>query len=281
VAKNLTGDFHQMKFDEEAAAPATGVRAVIRALGLLSLLTVKGSTLTELAAVSDLPVPTALRLLRSLELANFATRKEGNQYVLGPALARIAYCQDAGSSSRWLARKAVSELYERTNETTTFFVQDGMSRVCTEALVSTKELRWHCDVGLRRPIHLGASGKVLLAFGASAALLSQIPTRAGRYELRNSTRRSVADLRQELATIQANGVAFSDQECGSECRAVACPVWIGGVSLGALGVTIPITRATEALMENLASVCKEIAAKAQLPSRRPVPGDGLLDGPDT
>lgn len=270
-----------MKFDEEAAAPATGVRAVIRALGLLSLLTVKGSTLTELAAVSDLPVPTALRLLRSLELANFATRKEGNQYVLGPALARIAYCQDAGSSSRWLARKAVSELYERTNETTTFFVQDGMSRVCTEALVSTKELRWHCDVGLRRPIHLGASGKVLLAFGASAALLSQIPTRAGRYELRNSTRRSVADLRQELATIQANGVAFSDQECGSECRAVACPVWIGGVSLGALGVTIPITRATEALMENLASVCKEIAAKAQLPSRRPVPGDGLLDGPDT
>src|ERR1700733_5159611 len=266
VIENVTGDFHQMKSDEETEASTNGVRAVTRALGLLSLLTVKGSTLTELAAVSDLPVPTALRLLRSLELASFATRTEDNQYVLGPALARIAYCQDAGSSSRWLARKAVSELFERTDETTTFFVQNGMSRVCTETLVSTKELRWHCEAGLRRPIHLGASGKVLIAFGASEALLSQIPSRAGRYDLKNSTRRSLADLRQELAVIRADGVAFSDQECGSECRAIACPVWIGGVFLRALGVTIPITRATDALIMNLASVCKEIAAKARFSS---------------
>jgi DNA-binding IclR family transcriptional regulator len=238
------------------------VRAVDRALTLLSSLQEQPTGLRQLAAAADLPVPTALRLLRSLENAGFVRRTGDGSYVSGPAVTRLAYKTMADGEDRWVIHETVQKLFAKVNETVTFNIADGDERLCTEVAVPDREIRWATKRGARKPIYQGPSGVVLIAFGDTERLLQRIPVVDGRFSVSHGPDQSIDELRQEIERVIRDGVARTVEHPGREWRAVSCPLFLHGAFIGALGVTVPTTRADPAAMAAIEQACRDAAAEA-------------------
>jgi DNA-binding IclR family transcriptional regulator len=104
---------------------------------------------------------------------------------------------------------------------------------------STQTLRVHSDV--RRPLHAGASGKVLLAHAPEEIRQAVLTSELTRYTANTITQRS--KLTKELANVQTQGYAVSFGEIAADAVAVAAPVRaISGQVVAALSISGPANR---------------------------------------
>ncbi len=228
--------------EKESDGRGDTVRSVVRALTMLSVLSPDRSTATELAATAEVPVPTALRILKTMERCDFVQRGADGSFSYGPAAIRMAVRLDPLGAIGHAIREATQELSQRFNETTGFFMQDRNERICVASVESTREVRWVCPVGQRMPVHLGAVGRILIAFGHSDQS-SLTP-----------------DTALEVAVIRDVGYATTERESTEEAWGVAAPVYERGTFYGALACGIPVSRATPQLREQLIDACVTAAA---------------------
>lgn len=109
------------------ASPGSQPRATERGLALLKVVADHGSemhdgqpadgiALADAARAVDLSPSTALRQLRSLETAGFATRNADGRYLPGPELLRIARALASTATLPRLADAALAALAEATGE---------------------------------------------------------------------------------------------------------------------------------------------------------------------
>ena len=104
------------------ASPSTQPRATDRGLALLKVVadqgaaTPDGISLADAARAVDLPASTALRQLRSLEAAGFASRTDDGRYLPGPELLRIARSLAGSATLPRLADAALLALATATGE---------------------------------------------------------------------------------------------------------------------------------------------------------------------
>lgn len=236
---------------EIATDAVSGIRSVGRALSLLSFLGPRGSTLTELASGIDVPVPTVLRLLRTLEVAGYVQRMDSGKYFFGPQCLRLGALADDDGIVRWLIRDSVSRLRDETKETASFWITEGEQRVCIELAESPERVRWVGHIGMRSPLTSGAAGKVLLAFEAGLAPPGK-PLRAIDHVDESS-------IVQEIATIREQGHAMSMRETSADSWGIATPVFLKSVVLGALAIGVPISRTTPKVQRALVRKCSEVS----------------------
>ncbi len=240
--------------------PSTPVRSVTRALTLLSKLTADGLSLTQAAQSASIPLPTALRLMRTLEREGFAQRRDDGNFVVGPAAVMLAYQTDPTGPLRWMMRQAVNEMRDATGETVGFFLRSELKAVCIESAQSRRPIRWVCPRGANAELHLTVPGRVLLAFGPTEELLARLPHADGRFVSRNGTMRSIDELQEELDKIKETGVATSDFTPGSDAWGVALKFPAEGPFIGALIVAGPRAR-TSGQRDELIPLCQEIIAR--------------------
>ncbi|MFF8837177.1 IclR family transcriptional regulator [Streptomyces sp. NPDC015130] len=202
--------------------PPAGAQAVRRALDVLHCFHDNGPDLSasDLARRLGLATSTAHRLARTLLGAGFLEQDARTaRYRLGPAmteLGRLAYHQ----RGLHLATPELADLAERTGATADLALRSGPHVVIVAGGPVTPK------VGLRRPLHSTALGKVLLAWPRSGedgprALSASLPAPA-----------AVADrffveppaLAVELARVRETGYALGDGESGHGVRTVAVPV---------------------------------------------------------
>lgn len=145
------------------------------------------------------------------------------RYRLG---ARALALARAGSAADDLRRRALPHLHairERTGETATLSILRGQARVYADQLEGRHAVKQTVEVGAEAPLHLGASGKAILAFMPEAA---RPP--AGR------------GIEGDLERIRKRGYAVSHGERIPGATSVAAPVFdrdgvVGSIS--AAGVT--------------------------------------------
>jgi DNA-binding IclR family transcriptional regulator len=205
---------------------------------MLSVLSPDNSTVTELALAADVPVPTAIRILKTMESCGFVRRSADGSFSHGPAAIWMAVRLDPEGAIGHAIRQATHDLSEKFNETAGFFMQDRNERVCVASAESGREVRWVCPVGQRMPVHLGAAGRILVAFGMT----------------------DTTDL--EVAAIRGMGYATTELESTNDSWGVAAPVYEGGVFYGALACGIPVSRATPELRAQLIEACVSTAISA-------------------
>ncbi len=142
--------------------PPPGAQAVHRALGLLHCFHDNGPDLSasELARRMGLSVSTAHRLARTLVATGFLDQDERTaRYRLGPAVAELGQLS-FHQRGLHLAGPELAELARRTGATADLAIRSGPHAVILvggSVLPST-------GLGLRRPLHSTALGKVLLAW---------------------------------------------------------------------------------------------------------------------
>ena len=204
----------------------------------------------DLCRVLEMNRTVAHRLLATLRNRGFV-RRVGDAYMLGPAAAQLA--SNSAPALREAARPSMEQFTAETGETVVLQVVDGSAAVILAQVIGRRHVvRVEQNLIARHPLHLGASGRVLLAFG---------PTRRTRRMLAGMA--GADEMRSELAAICGRGYALSHDELQHGVHAASAPV-LGpdGVAVAALAVLVPSSRAAQVpgLVSPLVAAAKEIGA---------------------
>ena len=217
--------------------------------------------LTDISQRLGLHMSTTHRLLSLLKKKRLITADAASQlYSLGPGVVELAWIilrqqQDL----RTLCAPYLERLRQATNETVSLYIRMGDCRVCIEELESGQEIKYSQTVGLTAPLHVGAPGKVLLAFLPPAeleALLAALPLTA----VTSHTITDYEQLLEELATVRQRGYAVSVGERSPWASAAAAPIWDwSGKPIAALSVLGPSHRLTSEVLPALGQQVQQVA----------------------
>jgi IclR family KDG regulon transcriptional repressor len=201
------------------------VQVIERATDILEILTEGAATLTEIASRTGLPKGTAFRILSSLGYGDRVLKDPlTNRYVLGPGTWRLAQvASDALPSVALIAGPELTALWQATGETVTLNMRIGLERVCIAELRSPHPLLHTAGVGSRIPLHIGASGRVILAF-AEADERERILDRLTYEALTAATVSGREQLVEELDLVRQRGWAMSMGERIPGAAGVSVPV---------------------------------------------------------
>jgi DNA-binding IclR family transcriptional regulator len=216
-------------------------KTAAQALDLLLAIADRGPmTPTDIARVTNLNRTVVHRLLATLHSRGFV-RRSGDLYEPGAVLARFAEVIEP--ELRRVARPVMHRLGAVTGETVVLSVPDDGSAVAVEQVVGTGHpVRVEYELGSRRPLVLGASGRAILAF-LDAPLIERA--------IGSAT--DVALVSRQLEEVRRLGYAVSHDELRQGVHGVAAPVLGAGHAVASLSVLTPAGRAGD-LVAHTASV---------------------------
>jgi len=221
--------------------------------------------LTDISAKLGLHKSTAYRLLSLLKKKGLIVTCPNSQlYSLGPGLVELAWVVLRQQDLRSVCHPYLERLRQATNETVNINTRLGDQRVCVDEVESEQNIKYSQTVGLTAPLHVGAPGKVLLAFLPEAelnTLLEELPLTA----ITPSTLTDPERLRTELWMVKTRGFAISIGERSPGASAVAAPIWDwSGRPVAAVSVLGPAQRLTYEKLQELGpdvmQVAQEISA---------------------
>jgi DNA-binding IclR family transcriptional regulator len=230
----------------ELKTESGGPRLVERALDILTALSDGPKTFTVICQKVGLSKGTVHRILIGLSYSEFVVQvPESGEYMLGPGCYRMArgLIEENGGIAG-LVRPVLQALWEGTEETVILHVRVGASRVCIAELQSPRSLRYTAGIGSSAPLHVGAAGKVLLAWFDDAQLRKILPDSLG-----STTEATITDfgvLREELEHVRRQGWAESHGERVQGAFAISAPIFDDrhhvAASVSVLGPEVRLTR---------------------------------------
>lgn len=216
-----------------------------RSLRLISHLADQGRplSLAELAEALELPKATAHRLCTNLlELGFIARTLDERDFVVGPALRRLALDTLNHGTVQGLRHKILADLVAEVGETCNFTTLDGAEVLYLDRVEAPWPWRLTLDVGVHVPLHCTASGKLFLALMPKARR-DMLIKRLKLPRLTANTLTSVDALRTECASIAQQGHALDREEFIDGLVAAAVPVRdAAGEVRAAIAVHAPIAR---------------------------------------
>lgn len=200
---------------------AGGIRSVDRAVCILQVLSESGMGLgvTEIAQLVGLEKSTTHRLLTALARSNLVRRDlSGRRYGIGYGVLQLATGWLNGIEIRTMALPHMRALREKTGETIALNLRDGAERVAVERLDTSQEVRFVVELWRPLPLHVGASGKAILAF------LPDEQIRELMKQMGVGPRKTQA-LLEDLQAISQQGFAHTAGERVAGSRAVSAAVF--------------------------------------------------------
>jgi DNA-binding IclR family transcriptional regulator len=225
---------------------------------------------TEIAQALRLSKAVVYRILSSFRAKGFVELDEGTRrYSLGPQALHLGLAYMNRTDVRSLARPAIERLSHKTNETATLSLRTGQERVYVDQVTPDRDVKMIVQIGLRVPLHAGASSKAFLAFLDEA---EQDEYLAGSLEkLTPLTVTNARALRKELDEIRERGYAASMGERQEGAGSVAAPVFShDGLPAAVISVSGPVERfrlvaddAAKLLLEETGRVSRQLGYRAR------------------
>jgi DNA-binding IclR family transcriptional regulator len=247
--------------------PTGGAQVLDRIVALLTALSrsVELSP-SELAERCQLPPSTTYRLLADLEQHGLVTRAGPRGATLGLWILELARSVEDRLESEVVepARDVMEALAARFGETAILTAPGGTHAMCLASCESDRHaMRLSYDRWRTAPMHLGASGKVLLAHldeaHAERILAAPPPHPSGGAQLEEAT------LRAQMAATRRDGYLVTDGELDEGATAVAAPILDArGRPVAGVSVAGPTARVRAALHEIVPAV---VAGAAQVSPR--------------
>lgn len=246
------------------------VRSVERAVDILERLAPPGRalSLTELARDVRAPKSTVLAIARTLTARGIlAVDRETRSYRLGLGLARFHPGSAAALDLNALAKPHLEALAQETRETAYLTVPEGDAVYYTCKVDSPEPVRYMAQVGVRRPLHAIASGKLCLAHMSDAEVRAYV-RRTGLPRFTARTVVTSARLFHELGAIRRRGHAVNRGEFVPDLFGVSAPVtdeagrMIAAVNVG--GPLFRLGRRKRALAQAVMAGAQALAAELRL-----------------
>lgn len=236
---------------DKAVAPAAGGHVLRKAMAVLRLFTSDRPELsaTDIARSVGWPRSSVARLVGAMHRSGFLDRDEvSGRYRVGLRLAAFgAVAADATSLQR-SAQPELEDLAQRSGETANVSVLSGGEVVNVGLVLSPRPIKHMGWIGRRMPVHATAAGKALVAW-REEELASIAPAPLRRCTARTIIR--IADLREELARVRAQGWSSAYGELEDDLVGVGAPVRdhrgavVACVTISAPAFRVPPSRLAE------------------------------------
>lgn len=225
------------------------VDAVDKAIGLLNLVAQYPDLgVTELAKRSGNTKARAFRLLGTLELNGLVQRDANAAYRLGNHMLYLGAAAQEQLSIVRVSAAVFDDMLRECNEGIQIRIREGTDSVCIARRDSTHDVRSLTTIGNRRPLYLGASGKLLLAHASAEVREAVLNGELQKYTSTTITNRRT--LERELQKIVKDGISISLGERSADLVAVAAPVRDGtGAVIAAIGISGPSSRMNERTLD--------------------------------
>jgi DNA-binding IclR family transcriptional regulator len=204
---------------------SNGPRLIERAIDVLMALSDGPKTFTAVCREVGLSKATIHRILIGLSYLDFVVQDASTgEYLLGAGGYRLTRgLNDSNGGITSLVRSVLAQLCAETEETVIMHVRVGAQRVCIAEFESPQALRYTAGVGHSSPLHVGAAGKVLLAWQSEAELRKVLPA-----DLQTLTEATITEwglLLDELRTVARQGWAESHGERVRGAFAISAPIF--------------------------------------------------------
>lgn len=221
-----------------------------------------GIGLAELSKTVGLHNSTAFHLAKTLvSLGYIRQERDSKRYRIGlPLFALAASALDEIEMVN-IATPILEQLSRDTGESGHFAVRMGDAVVVIARTSGSGAFQLTDRVGVVRPAHCTALGKVILA----ALDEDQIKRFLQRVELKPSTKKSITEvpaLLREIADVKRTGVAYDQGEFNLEVRCIAVPTKdFTGQTIGAIGISGPIWRESSQALQTKAKAVQAAGAR--------------------
>ncbi len=221
------------------------------------------TTVADICANSDLPKPSAYRLVQDLVAAGLLEPVSKGHFVVGTRLKRIVRHDQSDRVLQQLIAPKLRSAAEKYGAA--FFLSRLRGRAVEIIHVETPDngvSYLHPGLG-KRPLHACSCSKAVAAFSPELLLVQELEGRLKAYTEYTLTR--VADLHAELTTIRKRGYAECVEELERGMCSVAAPVGQSDLgrtlSIGATGSLRVFTRPFRARMgRQLAGLGNDLSA---------------------
>src|SRR5437879_2159479 len=241
-----------------------GVQSLGRAFAILEEVARhrEGIGLADLSKLVDLHNSTTFHLAKLMvTLGYLRQEKDSKRYRVGRPLFALAASALDEIEMVNVATPIMEDLSRETGESSHFAVRMGDAVVVIARTSGPGAFQLTDRVGVVRPAHCTALGKIILA----SLRPDQLKRFLERVELKPSTRKSITDpsvLLREIAEVRRSAMAFDDGEFNPEVRCVAVPVYnFTGDVVGALGISGPVWRMSDQALQSRAKSVKAAAKR--------------------
>jgi DNA-binding IclR family transcriptional regulator len=234
---------------------------IYKVVGILRFIAAQGTkwSIRDLSSALNVPRTSVHRIFKLLASQGIlAFDPKIKRYHWGPEMIRIAQSVYQNTEMRGLALPILREIVDQCNETAILTLYDRPTRqiIFADQVQCEQNILYKTPIGVRLPIHAGASGKAIMAFLPEEDIEGIIAS-----GLQRVTDRTVVDpdcLRKQLAEIRRKGYAVSRGERSPETVAIACPIFDFNSSvIGSVLVTIPSYRFRPQMGSRIRPLVKE------------------------
>ncbi len=253
-----------------------GAQSLHRAISLLRAVgrhNDPGVTLSQVAREADLHVSTAHRMLSVLAQEGFITHNPiSKRYHLGLELYLLA-----GSAHQFTIRHrfraALEKIAQETGDTVFLLIRSGNDALCIDRVEGKFPIRTvPIDIGIRRPLGIGAGSLALIAFLPPEQMESILSANARRYpQYKNLTPEHIRSLAGEARRV---GHVVSEGLFHEGVRSMGMPIFDKeGEVIAAITVSSITERMEEKRRTKIFQIVKKIIRMEDLESLK---GTGSL-----
>lgn len=211
-----------------ASTPRRGTQSIERVVAMLRVVASRGRNgmrLNDVATASGLPTSTCYRMLQRLEVEGLLERHPvTRKYLLGPLLHELGMLARPRLQLAAHCEPVLAEIADETHDTVYLSERRGLEAVCSARALGDYPIKaLTLDVGIRRPLGVGAGGLAILCALPPDEADEIIDANAARYAKLSTL--EPAAVKAAVAEGRARGWAFLDS-----------PVFTG---TAAVGVALP------------------------------------------
>jgi len=181
-------------------------------------------TLSELAGITGLPLPTTFRMAATLEEAGYLERLSTGAYRPGLRVLTLGQATVQGSDLVQVSEASLRALADRTRQTVNLAVLAGDHVLYLVRLRNAELVTANLHVGSTLPAVYSSLGKVLLADLDPRDVRSRLGNSAFSHHGGPNAVASSRELARQLTQVRKQCFAIQDEEVAPGLRAVAAPI---------------------------------------------------------
>jgi IclR family pca regulon transcriptional regulator len=246
------------------------VEALAKGLRILALFSERRSSmrLTEIVALTGLPMPTAFRLVATLETEGYLERLRDGAVRPSAAVLTLGFAALRGLDLVQTSSVILGDLFEQTKQTVNLGILSHdrvvyVARLQSESVLVTANV----TVGSTLPAIVTSMGKVLLAYMPEAEVKSRMTAGSFQGNWGPNAVRTLTGLQKELARVRERGYALQDEELASGLRSIAAPVRQNdGRVVAAVNIAVPardfsVDQLRRRMHDPLIAACAQISRR--------------------
>ena len=206
----------------------SGTQSIERVVGMLRVVASRGRRgmrIADVVSVSGLPMSTCFRMLQRLEIEGLVDRDPlTRKYHLGPLLYELGLLAEPRYRLSDLCDEALRLVADQTQDTVYLSERRGAESICTARALGDYPIKaLTLDVGIRRPMGVGAGGLAILATMPAADADRIVEANSARYQRFGAFEPET--LRTAVRDCRERGYAFLDSVAtpGTAAVGVAFP----------------------------------------------------------